>query len=56
VLAALPTPTLYARIDGVERDGRFELMEVEVIEPYLFFPGSPGAIDRFVAAVADLLQ
>jgi glutathione synthase/RimK-type ligase-like ATP-grasp enzyme len=51
VLAELPTPTLYARIDGVVRAGEFELMEVEVIEPYLFFPGSPAAIDRYVAAV-----
>jgi glutathione synthase/RimK-type ligase-like ATP-grasp enzyme len=51
VLDALPTPTLYARIDGVERDGQFALMEVEVIEPYLFFPGSEGAIDRYVDAV-----
>lgn len=55
VLALLPTATLYARIDGVERSGRFELMEVEVIEPYLFFPGSPGAIDRYVAAVAAVV-
>jgi len=51
VLDALPTPTAYARIDGLARDGRFELMEVEVIEPYLFLPGSPGAIDRYVAAI-----
>jgi len=51
VLAELPTPTLYARIDGVVRAGEFELMEVEVIEPYLFFPGSPGAVDRYIAAV-----
>src|SRR5262249_58479067 len=55
ILRALPTETLYARIDGVEREGRFELMEVEVIEPYLFFPGAPDgapnpAIDRYVAA------
>ena len=56
VLAALPTPTLYARIDGVERDGRFELMEVEVIEPYLFFPGSPGAVARYVTAVAAVAR
>jgi glutathione synthase/RimK-type ligase-like ATP-grasp enzyme len=54
VLAALPTPTAYARIDGVARDGRFELMEVEVIEPYLFLPGSPGAVDRYVAAIRAL--
>ncbi len=52
VLRALPVAPLYARIDGIERDGHFELMEVEVIEPYLFFPGSPdAAIDKYVAAV-----
>ena len=54
ILKALPTETVYARIDGVERDGRFELMEVEVIEPYLFLPGAPeGAVDRYVAAVRE---
>ena len=52
VLGALPVAPLYARIDGVEREGHFELMEVEVIEPYLFFPGSPErAVDQYVAAV-----
>jgi len=56
VLELLPTRALYARIDGVERDGQFELMEVEVIEPYLFLPGSPGAIDRYVAAVAAVVR
>ena len=56
VLDALPTPTAYARIDGVARDGRFELMEVEVIEPYLFFPGSPRAVDRYVSAIRALLM
>lgn len=52
ILKALPTETVYARIDGVERGGRFELMEVEVIEPYLFLPGAPeSAVDRYVGAV-----
>ena len=52
IVAKLPTPTLYARIDGLVRGGELELMEVEVIEPYLFCPGSTGAMDRYVAAVA----
>ena len=56
VLGLLPAPALYARIDGVERDGRFELMEVEVIEPYLFLPGSPGAIERYVDAVRRIVE
>ena len=52
ILRALPVAPLYARIDGVERDGHFELMEVEVIEPYLFFPGSgEAAVARYVEAV-----
>jgi glutathione synthase/RimK-type ligase-like ATP-grasp enzyme len=28
---------LYARVDGVWSNGRFELMELELIEPYMFF-------------------
>jgi glutathione synthase/RimK-type ligase-like ATP-grasp enzyme len=56
ILGELPTPTLYARIDGIVRDGEFELMEVEVIEPYLFLPGAPGAVDRYVTAVAAIAR
>ncbi|HEY2748354.1 MAG TPA: hypothetical protein VGL86_27210 [Polyangia bacterium] len=57
VLAALPVAPLYARIDGIERDGHFELMEVEVIEPYLYFPGAPdAAIDKYVAAVCAVAR
>ena len=33
----------YARVDGVVVNGRFLLMELELIEPYLFLPQSPGA-------------
>ena len=54
IVAALPSPAVYARIDGVRRDDAFLLMEVEAIEPYLFLPHSPNAIDRYVAAVAAL--
>jgi hypothetical protein len=50
-LAAAPSPGLYARVDGVVRDGRFLLMELEQIEPYLFFGECPGSSDRFVEAI-----
>ena len=50
-LAAAPAPGLYARVDGVVRDGRFLLMELEQIEPYLFFGERPGSSDRFVEAI-----
>src|SRR6266540_1929930 len=36
VMAAVPGDPLYARVDGVERDGRLVLMELELIEPHLF--------------------
>jgi len=39
----------YARVDGVMIDGRFRLMELEMIEPALFLAGRPDAAERFAA-------
>ena len=50
-LAALPVPPLYARIDGVETAAGFQIMEVEVNEPGLFFPHAPDAAVRFAEAL-----
>lgn len=50
-LAALPVPPLYARIDGVETAAGFQIMEVEVNEPGLFFPQAPAAAARFAEAL-----
>jgi glutathione synthase/RimK-type ligase-like ATP-grasp enzyme len=50
-LAALPVPPLYARIDGVEAAAGFQIMEVEVNEPGLFFPHAPDAAVRFAEAL-----
>lgn len=41
----------YARIDGIVRDGRFLLMEVELIEPALFLRSSPLAAATFADAI-----
>lgn len=51
-LAVAPTPLLYARID-VARDehGTPRVMELELVEPSLFFAAGPGALARLVAAV-----
>src|SRR5262249_51692359 len=38
---------LYARVDGVEIDGRFCLMELELIEPLLFLSCDSLAPQRF---------
>lgn len=50
-LAALPAPPLYARIDGVEAAAGFQIMEVEVNEPGLFFPHGPDGARRFAEAL-----
>lgn len=51
VLEAAPSPGLYARVDGIVRDGRFVLVELEQIEPYLFLSESSGAADRLARAL-----
>jgi glutathione synthase/RimK-type ligase-like ATP-grasp enzyme len=52
VLAAAPGPTLYARVDLCLVDGRAQLMELELLEPALFFAHEAGAAARFVEALA----
>ena len=51
VLALLPAPALYARVDGLASDGRFTLMEVEVNEPGLGMHLAAGSADRFADAL-----
>jgi glutathione synthase/RimK-type ligase-like ATP-grasp enzyme len=51
VLALLPAPALYARVDGVANEGCFTLMEVEVNEPGLGMDLVPGSADRFADAI-----
>jgi glutathione synthase/RimK-type ligase-like ATP-grasp enzyme len=51
VLALLPAPALYARVDGVMTDARFTVMEVEVNEPGLGMDLVPGSADRFADAL-----
>ena len=50
VLAA-PSLPVYARVDGVVKDGRFLLMELEVFEPLMFLACHPEAPGRFARAV-----
>ncbi|WP_433159308.1 ATP-grasp domain-containing protein [Kribbella sp. CA-247076] len=52
--AAGPAP-VYARVDGVVVNGRFLLMELELIEPYLFLPEFPAAAEKLATAVAARL-
>jgi hypothetical protein len=52
VLATIKEPWLYARVDGVERDGRLLLMELELTEPSLFLDRDANAPQRFADAIA----
>jgi glutathione synthase/RimK-type ligase-like ATP-grasp enzyme len=57
VMAALPTTPLQARVDLVRRDdGALALMELEAIEPSLYFRTDDGAADRFADALAAWLR
>jgi glutathione synthase/RimK-type ligase-like ATP-grasp enzyme len=59
ILRAAPTAAtapLYARVDGVVVDGVLLLMELELIEPSLFFTGQPHGVERFAAALARRIR
>lgn len=51
----LATSLLYARTDLVRHAGAWVVMELELIEPSLYFPFGDGAAERFAAAVDALV-
>lgn len=57
VLAALEVVPLFARVDLARIDGRLHLMELELIEPNLFFDfvpqSAPALAEALVAALVD---
>lgn len=56
-LAAVPwpDPLLYARVDAVRlANGSLAIIELELIEPSLYFPYGPGSAERFAQALAAL--
>lgn len=46
--------SLYARVDGVWSNGHFELMELELIEPYLFFFTNENSLSNYYTAFEQL--
>ncbi len=46
----------YVRVDGVLRGGRFLIMELEMIEPFLHLDAHPQAAERFATQVAGRLR
>jgi hypothetical protein len=51
VVRCLPGSPVYTRVDGVVVDGEFLLMEVECIDPFLYFQMHAPAAARFAAEV-----
>lgn len=60
VLAALPEKSLYARVDLIrnpraQKDDIWQLMEVELIEPSLYFNMDEASPERFVQATLNYI-
>jgi glutathione synthase/RimK-type ligase-like ATP-grasp enzyme len=53
-LAAAETPLLYGRVDLVPGPAGPVVMELELVEPDLYFRTAPGSAERMARAVADL--
>lgn len=54
VIEKIPEATLYARVDYVRLAGKPHLMELEVLEPDLFFDQSPESIGFFSDAIQHI--
>jgi glutathione synthase/RimK-type ligase-like ATP-grasp enzyme len=52
----IPGRWLYARVDGVEIDGRFVLVELELLEPSMFLAAHSRAADTFAAAIQQVAR
>jgi glutathione synthase/RimK-type ligase-like ATP-grasp enzyme len=47
--------SLYARVDGLMVNGRFMLMELELIEPFLYLSYDENAVENYCRALAECL-
>lgn len=56
-VAAVPFDVLYARVDMIrDNAGQLAIMELEMVEPELFFRFNPAAADTLAAGIARRLQ
>jgi glutathione synthase/RimK-type ligase-like ATP-grasp enzyme len=56
ILKHIPSPLLYARVDGIIHNGSLMLLELELIEPHLFFDLDRESPIRFARELAKLSQ
>ena len=55
-LATVGSELLYARVDGIDADGELMIMELELLEPHLFFAEDARAAGRFADALERLAK
>jgi len=56
VVSKIPEKLLYARVDGIIIENKLHLMEIELIEPDLYFDLADGARERFVEAFLEVTE
>jgi glutathione synthase/RimK-type ligase-like ATP-grasp enzyme len=56
IVNTYPNLLLYARVDGIIINNKIQLMEVECIEPDLYFNYSDGSLQRFVESILELIE
>lgn len=56
IIDLLVTVPLYCRVDGIVADDRFILMELELIEPFLFLNDIDLRISNFTAAISNKIS
>jgi len=54
-VSAFAGDTLYARVDGVMVNGKFMLMELELVEPFLYLSYQPDAVEQYFQALVQHL-
>ena len=55
VLNLIDKPLLYSRVDGVVKNNNLIIIEVELIEPYLFLKHDQGSAKRFAISLENFL-
>lgn len=51
IVKVAPPHLLYARVDGINQNGLFILMELELFEPHLYFDKQPDSAQMFARAL-----
>lgn len=56
IVDLIDEPLLFARVDGIEVEGKLVLMELELIDPLLFFSYDPAAAQRCAEVIAQAIE